>query len=65
MLKIIKTLAECGKAPSVEQYLFIFLKFIQSVVPTIEYDYTIDVQARSASSASSAASSSSSSSSDA
>lgn len=46
MLKIIQALSECGKPPSVDQYLFIFLKFIQSVVPTIEYDYTIDVQAR-------------------
>jgi ubiquitin-like-conjugating enzyme ATG3 len=30
--------------PTVNQYLFIFLKFLQSVIPTIEYDYTIDVQ---------------------
>ena len=30
--------------PSVNQYIFIFLKFIQSVVPTIEYDYTTDVR---------------------
>jgi hypothetical protein len=30
--------------PTVDQYLFIFLKFLQSVIPTIEYDYTIDVQ---------------------
>jgi hypothetical protein len=35
----------------VDQYLFIFLKFIQSVVPTIEYDYTTDVQVRGVSSA--------------
>jgi ubiquitin-like-conjugating enzyme ATG3 len=27
----------------VEQYLFLFLKFISSVCPTIEYDYTISV----------------------
>ena len=32
------------EVPSVEQYLFIFLKFLQSVIPTIEYDYTIGVQ---------------------
>jgi ubiquitin-like-conjugating enzyme ATG3 len=44
MKRIIDDLAACGKTPSVEQYLFIFLKFIQSVVPTIEYDYTMDVQ---------------------
>jgi ubiquitin-like-conjugating enzyme ATG3 len=44
MKRIIDDLEECGKTPSVDQYLFIFLKFIQSVVPTIEYDYTMDVQ---------------------
>jgi hypothetical protein len=26
------------------QYLFVFLKFVQSVIPTIEYDYTMDVE---------------------
>jgi ubiquitin-like-conjugating enzyme ATG3 len=30
-----------------DQYLFIFLKFIQSVVPTIDYDHTIEVNAKS------------------
>lgn len=46
MLNIIEALKECGTVPQVEQYMFIFLKFIQSVVPTIEYDYTFDVQVR-------------------
>ena len=46
MKKIIDTLKEGGKKASPEQYLFIFLKFIQSVVPTIDYDYTIAVTAR-------------------
>ena len=46
MLSIIASLKECGSTPAVDQYLFIFLKFIQSVVPTIEYDYTVDVQVR-------------------
>ena len=46
MLKIIEALREHEQVPTIEQYLFVFLKFIQSVVPTIEYDYTIDVQAR-------------------
>ena len=33
-----------GKAaPSVEAYLFIFLKFIQSVIPTVDYDFTMSV----------------------
>mmetsp|Transcript_28620 Transcript_28620/g.48046 ORF Transcript_28620/g.48046 Transcript_28620/m.48046 type:complete len:340 (+) Transcript_28620:93-1112(+) len=47
MLSIIAALKDSGsELPTVEQYMFIFLKFIQSVVPTIEYDYTIDVQVR-------------------
>lgn len=33
-----------ASVPSVEQYLFIFLKFIASMVPTIEYDYTVGVK---------------------
>lgn len=45
MLNILNALKESGNVPTVDQYLFIFLKFIQSVIPTIEYDYTIDVQA--------------------
>lgn len=46
MLRIINALSDCGKVPTVEQYMFIFLKFMQSVMPTIEYDYTFDVQVR-------------------
>jgi ubiquitin-like-conjugating enzyme ATG3 len=33
--------AQTGEAPSVDSYMFVFLKFIASVVPTIEYDYTL------------------------
>jgi ubiquitin-like-conjugating enzyme ATG3 len=29
--------------PSVEMYLFIFLKFVSSMIPTISYDFTMDV----------------------
>ncbi|CAI5711801.1 unnamed protein product [Peronospora destructor] len=29
-----------------DQYIFLFLKFIQSVIPTIDYDYTIEVNAK-------------------
>lgn len=36
---------ESGKPPSVEMYLFIFLKFVSSIVPTITYDFTMDVTA--------------------
>ena len=32
-----------GGAPSIELYMFIFLKFISSVIPTIEYDLTMAV----------------------
>ena len=44
MKRILDELANGGNVPTVDQYIFIFLKFIQSVVPTIEYDYTMDVR---------------------
>ena len=31
--------------PSVEMYLFIFLKFVSSITPTINYDFTMEVSA--------------------
>eukprot|EP00578_Thalassiosira_sp_NH16_P003033 CAMPEP_0181140868 /NCGR_PEP_ID=MMETSP1071-20121207/35526_1 /TAXON_ID=35127 /ORGANISM="Thalassiosira sp., Strain NH16" /LENGTH=361 /DNA_ID=CAMNT_0023227833 /DNA_START=20 /DNA_END=1105 /DNA_ORIENTATION=- len=31
--------------PTVEMYLFIFLKFVSSMIPTISYDFTMDVSA--------------------
>jgi ubiquitin-like-conjugating enzyme ATG3 len=46
MLRIVIALHECGNVPVVDSYLFIFLKFIQSIIPTIEYDYTMDVRVR-------------------
>jgi ubiquitin-like-conjugating enzyme ATG3 len=33
-------MAESGKELEVYSYLMVFLKFVQSVIPTIEYDYT-------------------------
>jgi ubiquitin-like-conjugating enzyme ATG3 len=36
---------EEGNAPSIEMYLFIFLKFVSSIIPTINYDFTMDVTA--------------------
>uniref|UniRef100_A0A7R9ZK15 Autophagy-related protein 3 n=1 Tax=Craspedostauros australis TaxID=1486917 RepID=A0A7R9ZK15_9STRA len=33
------------KLPTVEMYLFIFLKFVSSMIPTINYDFTMDVTA--------------------
>lgn len=40
MKKIIQTVEEGGKELEVHLYLIIFLKFVQAVIPTIEYDYT-------------------------
>ncbi|XP_074579452.1 autophagy-related protein 3-like [Curcuma longa] len=42
MKKIMDVLISRGVEPEVDKYLFLFLKFIASVVPTIEYDYTMD-----------------------
>lgn len=42
MKKIVDVLMSRGVQPEVDKYLFIFLKFIASVIPTIEYDYTMD-----------------------
>jgi len=43
MKKILGHLTESGKEFRSDQYLFLFLKFISSVIPTIEYDYTMEV----------------------
>ncbi|KAL1813873.1 hypothetical protein DCAR_0626258 [Daucus carota subsp. sativus] len=42
MKKIIDVTMSQGEEPEVDRYLFIFLKFVASVIPTIEYDYTVD-----------------------
>ncbi|XP_024383483.1 autophagy-related protein 3 isoform X1 [Physcomitrium patens] len=44
MKKIIDILLSRGVNPEVDKYLFIFLKFVASVIPTIEYDYTMDFE---------------------
>ena len=36
---------EKAEEPTVEMYLFIFLKFVSSIIPTINYDFTMDVTA--------------------
>jgi ubiquitin-like-conjugating enzyme ATG3 len=45
---VVKTLVaqamESGKEIKVEQYMFIFLKFISSVMPGLEMDYTTEVE---------------------
>nr|CAH8868396.1 unnamed protein product [Trichobilharzia regenti] len=40
MRKLIEAVADGGSELAVHQYLMIFLKFVQAVIPTIEYDYT-------------------------
>lgn len=49
MKTIVRNLIQSGNAedegPSVEMYLFIFLKFVSSIIPTIAYDFTMDVTA--------------------
>ncbi|CCD74062.1 Ubiquitin-like-conjugating enzyme ATG3 [Caenorhabditis elegans] len=40
MKRLINQYAESGKVLGVHEYLFLFLKFVQAVIPTIEYDYT-------------------------
>merc|ERR1711862_980848 len=37
--------SEGEEGPSVSMYLFIFLKFVSSIIPTINYDFTMDVTA--------------------
>lgn len=43
MKKLIENMLEHEVEPRVEMYMFYFLKFISSVIPTIEYDYTLDI----------------------
>lgn len=40
MKKIVQTVTEGGGEVGVHLYLIIFLKFVQAVIPTIEYDFT-------------------------
>ncbi|CAK1544290.1 unnamed protein product [Leptosia nina] len=40
MKKIIETVTESGGELGVHSYLIVFLKFVQTVIPTIEYDFT-------------------------
>ena len=44
MKKIIERTVASGREPRVDQYLLLFLKFISSVIPTIEYDYTMEIE---------------------
>eukprot|EP00955_Chlamydomonas_euryale_P052763 355265-Chlamydomonas_euryale.AAC.19 len=43
MKKLVDNIVEGGGSFQVEHYLLLFLKFISSVVPTIQYDYTMSI----------------------
>merc|ERR1740139_1539692 len=43
MHKLCSEIASSGREVRAEQYLFLFLKFISCVIPTVEYDHTISV----------------------
>jgi len=45
MKKMIQRQVDGGRTPRKDQYLFLFLKFISAVIPTIEYDFTIEMDA--------------------
>ena len=45
MKNIVRNLSKSGESPSVESYIFIFLKFVSSIIPTINYDFTMEVSA--------------------
>jgi ubiquitin-like-conjugating enzyme ATG3 len=42
MKRMIDLMKDEGKTPDVSLYLYLFLKFISSVIPTIEYDFTVN-----------------------
>lgn len=42
---LMKNCADGEDGPPVENYLFIFLKFVSSIIPTINYDFTMEVSA--------------------
>lgn len=42
---LMKATGDGDEGPSVNLYLFIFLKFVSSMIPTINYDFTMDVTA--------------------
>ena len=41
--KMIKDFQNAGKKLEIEQSIILFLKFLQSVVPTVQYDFTMDI----------------------
>lgn len=43
MHKFTQRMLAQGKAPRVDQYLLLFLKFLGAVLPTIQYDNTFEI----------------------
>lgn len=43
MKKIVQRFIDEGREPRIDHYLLIFLKFISAVIPTIEHDYTLQM----------------------
>lgn len=41
MQKLCEQLSSAGREFRVDQYMFLFLKFISTMIPTIDYDYTV------------------------
>lgn len=41
--KMIKDFQNSGKKLEIEKSIILFLKFLQSVVPTVQYDLTMDI----------------------
>jgi len=46
MKRFMDRLEESGKTLTVNQYMFLFLKFLSAVIPTIEYDWTSSMDAQ-------------------
>lgn len=44
MKKVVDDWIEHGITPMVDHAIFVFLKFISGVVPTINYDFTVDIE---------------------
>ena len=44
LLKMIKDFQETGRKMEIYMTILLFLKFLQSVVPTVQYDFTMDIQ---------------------
>ena len=46
MKRFMTKFEESGKSITVDQYLFLFLKFMSAVIPTIQYDFTQSVDSK-------------------